>query len=129
MAAGLRQGYYVTCWSMAPTEVQERWEQYVPGNREAVVMRTNYSALRDCLPGHVLMGYGRYIDYASTRLPARDNGIANMFEYITHKDQWFSWEREVRAVATHIIIEQLNELDSVFEREDDPSGVSYCTTG
>lgn len=36
MAAGLRQGYYVTCWSMAPTEVQERWEQYVPGNREAV---------------------------------------------------------------------------------------------
>ena len=52
-----------------------------------------------------------------------------MFEYITHKDQWFSWEREVRAVATHIIIEQLNELDSVFEREDDPCGVSYCTTG
>ena len=75
------------------------------------------------------MGYVRHIDYASTRLPARDNGIANMFEYITHKDQWFSWEREVRAVATHIIIEQLNELDSVFEREDDPSGVSYCTTG
>jgi hypothetical protein len=67
------------------------------------------------------MGYVRYIDYASARLPARDNGIANMFEYITHKDQRFSWEREVRAVATHIIIEQLNELDSVFEREDDPS--------
>jgi hypothetical protein len=67
------------------------------------------------------MGLVRYIDYASARLPARNNGIANMFEYITHKDQRFSWEREVRAVATHLTIAQLNKLDSVFEREDDSS--------
>lgn len=41
------------------------------------------------------MGVVRYIDYATARLPSM-----NMFEYIMHKDTYYGFEHEVRAVAT-----------------------------
>ena len=40
------------------------------------------------------MGVVRYIDYATGRPPSM-----NMIEYIMHKDTYYSFEQEVRAVA------------------------------
>lgn len=58
--------------------------------------------LRESLPTHVEMGVVRYIDYATARLPSM-----SMFEYIMHKDTYYGFEREVRAVATPPAVKEL----------------------
>ena len=60
----------------------------------ALAVKTTYSALRECLPSYVEMGLVRYIDYSTQRLPSM-----NMFEYVMHKEVYWDFEREVRAVA------------------------------
>jgi hypothetical protein len=55
----------------------------------------------------------RYIDYATERLPS-----LNMFEYITHKNIDYYFEREVRAVALPPATEGLGRShfqDNLFE--------------
>jgi hypothetical protein len=93
MAQGLRSHYYVSCWHMNAHENHAMWSCYAP-EAESVAIKTTYAALRKCLPSYVEMGTVRYIDYASGCLPTM-----NMFEYVTHKDSYYAFEREVRAVA------------------------------
>jgi hypothetical protein len=93
MARSFREHYYVSCWHMNKYENRAMWSCYTP-TTEAVAIRTTYSALRECLPAYVNIGVVRYIDYATERLPSM-----NMFEYIMHKDIYYDFEREVRAVA------------------------------
>ena len=73
------------------------WQCYTKGTN-AVGVKCNYAALRACLHDYVEMGLVRYIDYATERLPSM-----NMFEYIMHKDIYYSYENEVRAVAASFI--------------------------
>ena len=94
MAKMFRNRYYVACWHMNPHENHVMWGCYTK-HPESVAVRTTYAALRESLPAYVEMGVVRYIDYATARLPTM-----NMFEHIMHKDTYYSFEREVRAVAT-----------------------------
>lgn len=87
-----RHMYYVSCWHMNKHENYSMWRCYTKG-AEAVAIKTTYSALRAALPASVLMGVIRYIDYSTDRLP-----YGNMFEYIMHKDAYYTYEAEVRAV-------------------------------
>ncbi|MEP6786770.1 MAG: hypothetical protein ABI898_13685 [Sphingomonadales bacterium] len=93
-AQKLRPRYYISCWHMNEHENYSMWRCYTKTKR-AVAIKTNYSALRNALPADALMGLIRYIDYSSDSLP-----WGNMFEYIMHKDITFSYEAEVRAIAT-----------------------------
>jgi hypothetical protein len=65
-----------------------------PNHIGCASISTTYAALRRCLPAYVDVGAVRYIDYANDRLPTM-----NMFEYIMHKDSYYGFECEVRAVA------------------------------
>jgi hypothetical protein len=93
MAEGLRNNYYVSCWHMSQHENHAMWGCYTK-HPESIAIRTTYAALRAGLPRYIEMGTVRYIDYATARLPSM-----NMFEYIMHKDIYYSFESEVRAVV------------------------------
>jgi len=92
-ANNFRSNYFVSCWHMSECESDDMWRCYTT-TPEAVVVKTTFRALRASLPEYVEIGMVRYLDYASARLPSM-----NMFEYITHKNINFSFEKEVRAVA------------------------------
>lgn len=88
-----RPHYYVSCWHMNALESEKMWRFYT-NSPDAVAVATSYQVLRACLPAYVEVGMVRYVDYSSEHLPS-----LNMFEYITHKNINFCFEREVRAVA------------------------------
>lgn len=92
-ANAFRPNYYVSCWHMSELESKEMWQCYTK-TPEAVAVRSSFRALRASLPAYVEIGMVRYINYATEQLPS-----LNMFEYIMHKSNGFSFEREVRAVA------------------------------
>lgn len=92
-AKAFRGNYYVSCWHMNEIESEEMWHCYTKTSN-AVAVRTTYRELRASMPSYVEIGMVRYIDYAIERLPT-----LNMFEYITHKNVSYAFEREVRAVA------------------------------
>lgn len=113
-AKAFRPHYYVSCWHMNAVESAKMWCSYTESS-EAVAIATSYRALRAVLPAYVEMGMVRYIDYANERLPS-----LNMFEYITHKNISFRFEREVRAVAFPPAVEELGAShfrDNHFEFE------------
>jgi hypothetical protein len=103
LAAAFRSHYYVSCWHMNAVESKKMWQCYTKGH-EAVAVKTSYRALRACLPAYVEIGMVRYIDYANERLPT-----LNMFEYITHKNIRYCFEREVRAVALQPATDELGK--------------------
>lgn len=113
-AAAFRSHYYVSCWHMNAVESAKMWRAYT-NSPKAVAVTTSYRALRAALPEYVEIGMVRYIDYANERLPSM-----NMFEYITHKNINFCFEREVRAVALPPATEGLGAghfRDNQFESE------------
>jgi len=95
MSQMLRNNYYVSCWHINKSENHAMWRCYTT-QTEAVAVRTTYATLRECIPNYVEMGIVRYIDYSKERLPTM-----NMMEYIMHKDEYYSFESEVRAVVLH----------------------------
>lgn len=96
-----RPHYYVSCWHMNALESTKMWQCYTK-SPEAVAVTTSYRALRALLPAYVEIGMVRYIDYTNERLPS-----LNTFEYITHKNINYCFEREVRAVAFPPAVEEL----------------------
>ncbi len=100
-AEAFRPNYYVSCWHMNAVESSKMWCAYTESS-EAVAVTTTYRVLREALPKYVEIGMVRYIDYANEKLPS-----LNMFEYITHKNINFCFERELRAVAFPPAIEEL----------------------
>jgi len=99
------------------------WQCYTKSTN-AVAVKTNYAALRDCLPSYVEMGLVRYIDYATGRLPSM-----NLFEYIMHKDIYYSYENEVRAVAASFIAYKewkRHFSENHFELEKSPGVLVYA---
>ena len=117
MAQAFQKNYYVSCWHMNTHENHAMWGCYTR-QPESVAIRTTYEALRAGLPSYVDMGKVRYTDYATDRLPTM-----NMFEYIMHKDSYFAFESEVRAVAFPPAVDGLGRaefLENLFESEDVP---------
>jgi len=92
ISQAFRPYFYVSCWHMNEHENYAMWNCYTSG-KEAVAVRTTYHQLVNALPDYAYRGLVRYIDYAADCLPSM-----NLFEYITHKDKFFSYEQEVRAV-------------------------------
>lgn len=122
-AAAFRTRYYVSCWHMAADVNPDMWKSYADGP-ESVAVQTTFAKLRGALPAYVGIGMVRYIDYAKERLPT-----LNMFEYITHKNQCFAQERELRAVATHPVVAGLDQehfRSHHFEAERDVSFRVYA---
>lgn len=89
-----RSRYFVTCWHMNEHENYAMWNCYTSSN-EAVAIKTTYKQLVDVLPDYTYTGIVRYIDYSTEKLP-----FGNLFEYIMHKDRFFSYEQEVRGVVS-----------------------------
>ncbi len=117
-AKGFLEHYYVSCWHMNCYENYALWKIYTK-SEDAVAIQTTLPALRDCLPEYVNIGMVKYIDYLTERLPTM-----NMFEYIMHKRIEFSFEQEIRAVASGILTDQLGGIhlrEHLFEKEDNPS--------
>jgi hypothetical protein len=117
MAKAFRDNYYISCWHMNTHENHAMWGCYTK-QPESVAITITYAALRASLPPYVDMGTVRYIDYASDRLPTM-----NMFEYIMHKDSYYGFESEVRAVAFPPAVDELGRADFLanrFESESDP---------
>lgn len=123
MAQVFRDRYYVGCWHMNSHENGAMWKFYTT-SPNAVAVKTSYSTLRAALPTYVEMGVVRYIDYAVGRLPS-----LNMFEYIMHKDKYYSFEQEVRVVVAPPAVKDLGLDDFManhFELESDPSFLVYA---
>jgi hypothetical protein len=123
MAQALRNHYYVSCWHMNSYENRAMWDCYTAGPK-AVAIRTTYAALRVALPRYIEMGVVRYIDYAIARLPTM-----NMFEYVTHKDSYYGFESEVRAVVLHPAGENINVThfqENHFESETIPGFLVFA---
>ena len=123
MATNLRSNHYVSCWHMNPTENRAMWGCYTH-HPEAVAIQTNYAVLRAELPHFVQMGLVRYIDYATARLPTM-----NMLEYITHKNEYYRSEAEVRAVVTPSFLPQVDQdafNDNYFQLESRPGFCIYA---
>ncbi len=111
------------CWHMNPHENSAMWGYYTTSS-EAVAVRTSYATLRAALPAYVEMGVVRYIDYATGRLPSM-----NMFEYIMHKDNYYGFEQEVRAVGTPPAVKELGLEDFTanhFELGEIPGFLVYA---
>jgi hypothetical protein len=70
------------------------WNCYTNSN-EAIAIKTTYKQLVDILPNYTYTGIVRYIDYSTEKLP-----FGNIFEYIMHKDKYFSYEQEIRGVVS-----------------------------
>ena len=122
-AAAFRTRYYVSCWHMNPAENREMWGKYTT-SPDSVAIQTTYKKLRAGLQPYVGMGMVRYINYSIDRLPT-----LNMFEYITHKNQHFKYENELRAVAMHPVIEGLDKKhfqESHYQSEGTPSLIVYA---
>lgn len=123
MAQRFRDHYYVSCWHLNEFENYAMWQCYTK-NSNAVAVKTNYIALRDCLHNYVEMGLVRYIDYATERLPSM-----NLFEFIMHKDIYYKYENEVRAVAASFIANeewQKHFNENHFESEKSPGDLVYA---
>jgi hypothetical protein len=122
-AAAFRTRYYVSCWHMNAAENSEMWGSYT-SQPESVSIQTTFAKLRKALPSYVGMGMVRYIDYAMERLPT-----LNIFEYITHKNQCFEYERELRAIAMHPVVEGLDQQhfrEHHYHSEENPSFFVYA---
>jgi hypothetical protein len=123
MAEALRDHYYVGCWHRNPHENNAMWRCYTTSPKAVAVM-TSYAALRAALPAYVEMGEVRYIDYNTSRLPSM-----NMFEYIMHKDNYYGFEQEVRAVVMPPAVKELGLEDfmaNYFELEAVPGFRVYA---
>lgn len=122
MAQQFRRDYYVSCWHMNPHENHAMWKCYTK-HPNSVAVRTTYETLQKCLPLCVQMGMIRYIDYATERLPSM-----NMFEYIMHKDSYYGFEREVRAVAFTPAAELADNhfSEDLFAKETEPDFHVYA---
>jgi hypothetical protein len=101
MAQQFRNNYYVSCWHINQYENRAMWGCYTE-HSTSVAVKTTYAMLRESLLGYVELGMVRYIDYARERLPTM-----NMFEYIMHKDTYYTFESEVRAVAAPPPVDEL----------------------
>lgn len=117
-AAAFRTRYYVSCWHLNETVNPEMWNLYA-GSPKSVAVRTTVAKLRAALPVYVDIGMVRYIDYAVDRLPT-----LNMLEYVTHKNKLFEYERELRAVAMHPVVENLAQQHfraHHYQADDNPA--------
>lgn len=122
-AKSFRPHYYVSCWHMNEVENEEMWESYTK-SPEAVAVATSYRTLRKALPEYVEIGMVRYIDYSTTELPT-----LNMFEYISHKNSNFSFERELRAVAFPPVTNGLGRshfMNNHFESESNSKFIIFA---
>lgn len=97
MSQKLRTWYFVSCWHMNDHENNVMWGSYT-STHDAVAIRTTYSTMRKVLPEYLFAGAVRYIDYETSRFGAGPD-MANMFEWIMHKELCFAGEREVRFIA------------------------------
>jgi hypothetical protein len=93
MAQAFRTHYYVSCWHRNEHENHAMWACYTT-TPEAVAIKTRYDLLVDALPNYALVGNVHYVDYMTMRQPSM-----NMFEVIMHKDAYFNFEQETRAVV------------------------------
>jgi hypothetical protein len=117
MAEAWRIHCYISCWHVNPYENHGMWGCYTKQS-ESVTIRTTYLTLRECLPSYVEIGTVRYIDYANDRLPDM-----NMFQYVMHKDKYYGFEQEVRAVAFPPVAPDPASADfssNMFELESTP---------
>ena len=114
IAQALRDNYFVSCWHMNECENEWMWDCYT-SKKESVAVKTDYDSLRKALSSFVNLGVVRYLDYADARLPTM-----NMFEYIMHKDSYYRFEREVRAVGLWPTVNELGRAafyKDLFESE------------
>ena len=115
MAQRFRNHYYVSCWHINEFENYAMWKCYTK-SANAVAVKTTFKTLRGLLHSTVEMGLVRYIDYATERLPSM-----NLFEHIMHKDIYYRYENEVRAVAASFIVHgewQTHFMQNHFEKEN-----------
>lgn len=94
LAADFQRGYFISSWHMNDVESEAMWKLFSASN-DGVALVSTFRRLRGALPRHVGVGLVRYIDYSRESLPSLD-----MFQWIMHKRLSFAHEREVCAVAS-----------------------------
>jgi len=99
--AVLKQAF-VSCWSMQAPEVLSMWKIYTP-NGKGFAIKTTVDRLAKCFcskPHDLFDNYGvriekvRYIDFVS------HEATAATFDRFIHKQNAYSYEREIRAVIS-----------------------------
>jgi hypothetical protein len=84
---------YVSSWHINEQESAAMWRLYTSLN-ESICVSTTYEKLRDALPPEVHLGQVRYINYDREII-----NWGNVFNFVTHKRESYSYEREVRGVV------------------------------
>jgi hypothetical protein len=90
--SGLRRQTFVSCWHANNVESEAMWRLYC-GSRDGIALQTTYEKLDASLPGGVLLGVVKYLDYECDKLPPRDP-----LALLMRKRQAFEHEHEVRAL-------------------------------
>ena len=117
-----RAQWFVSCWTQAESENFAFWRIYgrdespcgtcgrtTISTGQSVAITTTFRKLEAALPAHIDLGTVRYSDYAKTA-----NGLANMFDYVMSKRHFYSYEAEVRAVASHFTGSGSDVVDGHF---------------
>lgn len=94
-----RTGWFISCWHMAEHENYAFWEIYGKESNSLAIV-TTFAKLERALPEHLYLGCVRYIDYETERFEREGDLLPNLFDYIMHKRRFYSYEQEVRAVAS-----------------------------
>jgi len=121
----LRNKYYVSCWHMNSQENPDMWKYYT-SKPESLAISTTYKKLCVSLPNYVNIGVVRYIDYRTESISSIS---MNVLEYITHKDVKFSFENEVRAVASSAFVtgtDKTKFAENFFASETNPNFVVFA---
>jgi hypothetical protein len=122
-AAAFYSHYFVSCWHLNDVESAAMWGAYTK-TPESVAIRTTIEALRRELPWFVEIGQVRYIDY-----DAQGFASMNMFEWVMHKRRHYAEEREVRAVASALIPDEIGGREmreQMFELVDKPTAEFFA---
>jgi len=90
--ASFRTQYFVSSWYMNEQDSAAMWRLYT-SLHESICITTSYANLYDALPEKTHMGIIRYIDYNRVAF-----SMFNSFNFVMHKRESYSHEREVRAV-------------------------------
>jgi hypothetical protein len=97
-ARSARQEFFVNCWHASEHENFAMWKIYA--EESGVCIQTTFSRLKNSLSKQqiepIYIGKVRYRDYTSQQI-----GLLNAFDVAISKRREFSYEMEVRAVASH----------------------------
>jgi len=99
-----RKDAFVSCWSMQPPEILSMWKIYTP-NATGVSVKTTVGRLASCFvskPNDLFDTHMAHIEQVSYINFISHKAEPDEFDRFTHKQEAYSYEKEVRAILSYM---------------------------